>query len=103
MPHATSGVWDELYQEAGNAFGEEPLLSGLLQTTVLDQSGLSGALAVRLSQCMGGGDLSRLAVHDVCADAFSAIPGFEGTLSRDLSAIRDRDPTCRRYLNPFLV
>ncbi|MFG5117701.1 serine O-acetyltransferase [Methylorubrum sp. POS3] len=99
---AEDEVWRELRSEAEAALIEEPLYAGLIQATVLDQRRLSGALAYRLAHRLGDGDLSRLTVRDLCLSAFEADPDLSAQAVRDLVAIRERDPTCRRYLDPFL-
>ncbi|RYZ46705.1 MAG: homogentisate 1,2-dioxygenase, partial [Myxococcaceae bacterium] len=38
----------------------------------------------------------------LCLSAFEADPHAGANAARDLIAIRERDPTCRRYLDPFL-
>ena len=99
---AEAEVWRELRAESEAALIEEPLYAGLIQATVLDQRGLPGALAYRLAHRLGDGDLSRLTVRDLCLSAFEADPHLSVQAVRDLVAIRERDPTCRRYLDPFL-
>lgn len=95
-------VWVELRAEAEAALIEEPLYAGIVQATILDQRSLAQALAYRLAHRLGDGDLSRLAMRDLCLSAFEADPDAGGHAVRDLIAIRERDPTCRRYLDPFL-
>lgn len=114
MPHGpgtTSGsgtgggeqlLWSRLRREARLAVDEEPLLAGVLQATILDQPDLAHAFAYRLANRLGGGDLSRLAVRDIFAAALAARPSLRIAFAADLAAIYDRDPTCRRYLDPFL-
>lgn len=41
-------------------------------------------------------------MRDLCLSAFEADPQAGAHAVRDLVAIRERDPTCRRYLDPFL-
>lgn len=95
-------LWARLRAEAHEAATEEPLLAGVLQSTVLDQPDLGSALAYRLAHRLGGGDLSRLAVRDIFVSALKARPSLRGAITADLRAIYERDPTCRRYLDPFL-
>ena len=95
-------VWSALRQEAEAAVLEEPMLAGILQTTVLEQDSIAAAFSFRLAQRLGGGDLSRMAVRDLGLAAFNADPSLRASLVRDLSAIRERDPTCTRFLDPFL-
>lgn len=95
-------VWRELREEAEAALIEEPLYAGVVQATVLDQRSLPAALAYRLAHRLGDGDLARLSMRDLCLSAFEADPHAAELAVRDLVAIRERDPTCRRYLDPFL-
>lgn len=99
---AEADVWSAMRAEAEAALIEEPLYAGLIQATVLDQRKLIEALAYRLAHRLGDGDLSRLTVRDLCLSAFEADPQTGANAVRDLIAIRERDPTCRRYLDPFL-
>jgi serine O-acetyltransferase len=99
---AEGDVWAAMRSEAEAALIEEPLYAGLIQATVLDQRSLSEALAYRLAHRLGDGDLSRLTMRDLCFSAFEADPHAGLHAVRDLIAIRERDPTCRRYLDPFL-
>lgn len=95
-------IWSRLKQEAQRASEEEPLLAGVLQSTVLDQPDLASAFSYRLAHRLGGGDLSRLAVRDIILSALRGRPSLREAFSADLTAIYERDPTCRRFLDPFL-
>ncbi|WP_244475723.1 serine O-acetyltransferase [Methylobacterium sp. Leaf466] len=88
--------------EAEAAIIEEPLYAGIIQATILDQRSIAHAFAYRLAHRLGDGDLARLAMRDLCLSAFEADPHAGAHAVRDLVAIRERDPTCRRYLDPFL-
>jgi serine O-acetyltransferase len=95
-------LWRAMRAEAEAALIEEPLYAGIIQATVLDQPSLIHALAYRLAHRLGDGDLSRLSTRDLCLSAFQADPHAGDHAVRDIVAIRERDPTCRRYLDPFL-
>ncbi len=95
-------VWAALRAEAEAALIEEPLYAGIIQATILDQRSLAQAFAYRLAHRLGDGDLARLSMRDLCLSAFEADPQAGAHAVRDLVAIRERDPTCRRYLDPFL-
>ncbi|WP_216074702.1 serine O-acetyltransferase, partial [Acinetobacter baumannii] len=92
-------VWAEIRAEAEAALIEEPLYAGIIQATILDQRNLAQAFAYRLAHRLGDGDLARLSMRDLCLSAFEADPHAIGHAVRDLVAIRERDPTCRRYLD----
>lgn len=97
-----ASLWAEMRAEAEAAIIEEPLYAGLIQATILDQRDIWRAFSHRLAHRLGDGDLPRLAVRDLCVSAFSANPPARLNVVRDLRAIRERDPACRRFLDPFL-
>ncbi len=97
-----ASLWATLRSEAEAAIVEEPIYASLIQTTILEQRDIWRAFAYRLAHRLGDGDLSRLAVRDLCLSAFAANPPARLNVVRDLRAIRDRDPACRRFLDPFL-
>ncbi|AWV18163.1 MULTISPECIES: serine O-acetyltransferase [Methylobacterium] len=99
---AEAEVWAGLRAEAEAALIEEPLYAGIIQATILDQRSLAQAFAYRLAHRLGDGDLARLSMRDLCLSAFEADPQAGAHAVRDLVAIRERDPTCRRFLDPFL-
>ncbi len=99
---AEADIWAALRAEAEAALIEEPLYAGIIQATILDQRNFAQALAYRLAHRLGDGDLTRLAMRDLCLGTFEADPKAIPSAVRDLIAIRERDATCRRYLDPFL-
>lgn len=97
-----AGLWATLRAEAEAAIIEEPLYASLIQSTILEQRDIWRAFAYRLAHRLGDGDLSRLAIRDLCLSAFASNPPARINAIKDLRAIRDRDPACRRFLDPFL-
>lgn len=104
-PHvvkASGGVWSQLRVEAAQAAAEEPLLASYLHATILHHDKLEQALSYHLAQKLGGGDMNPMLLAEVCRDALASDPGITHAAERDMRAVRDRDPACRSYLQPFL-
>lgn len=95
-------VWSRLRAEAAAAAAEEAVLASYLNAAILNHSSLSDALAHVLAQKLGGPEVSQLMMREVCQDALSADPGIAAAAERDMRAVRERDPACRSYLQPFL-
>ncbi len=99
---ASGGVWPQLRIEAMQAVAEEPLLASYLHATILHHDKMEEALAYHLAQKLGGGDMSPLQLREVCREAFAADPEIVRSAERDMRAVRERDPACKTYLQPFL-
>jgi len=95
-------LWQELRREASEAAAAEPVLSGLIHATILNHDTLGQALGCHLAQKLGGPYVDRLAMRDLFEEAFAADPSILRGFHRDLRAVRERDPACRSYLQPFL-
>ena len=99
---AIDGVWQQLRAEAEDAAAEEPTLASLLHCAILSQGTMAEALANRLARRLGGADLDPLMIRGFCVEAFSDDPEILDAFDRDMRAVRERDPACTSYLQPFL-
>jgi serine O-acetyltransferase len=98
----SGGVWSSLRVEAMQAAAEEPLLASYLHASILHHDKIEDALSYHLAQKLGGGDMSPLQLREVCWEAYEAEPQIAVMAARDMRVVRERDPACRTYLQPFL-
>jgi serine O-acetyltransferase len=99
---ASGGVWAQLRVEAMQAAAEEPLLASYLHASILHHDRIEDALSYHLAQKLGHGDLPALQLREVIREAYAADPEIAVTATRDMRVVRERDPACRTYLQPFL-
>lgn len=99
---ASGGVWAQLRVEAMQAAAEEPLLASYLHAAILHHDKIEEALSYHLAQKLGHGDLSSLQLREVIREAYDAQPVLATQAARDMRVVRERDPACRTYLQPFL-
>jgi len=99
---SSGGVWSQLRVEAMQAAAEEPLLASYLHASILHHDRIEDALSYHLAQKLGHGDLPALQLREVIREAYSSEPSMAQTAMRDMRAVRDRDPACETYLQPFL-
>ncbi|MGE0741872.1 MAG: serine O-acetyltransferase [Hyphomonadaceae bacterium] len=99
---AAGGVWSQLRVEAMQAAAEEPLLASYLHASILHHDKIEDALSYHLAQKLGHGDLPALQLREVALEAYSADPQLAVQATRDMRVVRERDPACRTYLQPFL-
>jgi len=99
---ATGGVWAQLRVEAMQAAAEEPLLAAYMHASILHHEKIDDALAYHLAQKLGHGDLPALQLREVIREAYTADPSLALRAIRDMRVVRERDPACKTYLQPFL-
>lgn len=102
MFEASGGVWAQLRVEAMQAAAEEPLLASYLHASILHHDKIEDALSYHLAQKLGHGDLSALQMREVIQEAYATEPNIAQQAARDMRVVRERDPACRTYLQPFL-
>ena len=95
-------VWDRICEEATEAVLNEPLLGGLIHSSVLHHSTLERALAYRVSLKLASGEMSEQILREISDKAYEASPELGQMARADLVAVYERDPACHRLLQPLL-
>jgi len=95
-------VWARVTQEAEQAIADEPLLGGLIHSSVLHHPTLQRALAYRISLKLASGEMSEQILREICDEAYGADAGLAHAARADIAAVYDRDPACHRFLQPLL-
>ncbi len=98
----SGGVWAQLRTEAERGAAMEPRLASYLHASILHHDRIESALSSHLAQKLGGMDMSPLQLREVCEEAYAGDPLIAAVAARDMRAVRERDPACRTYLQPFL-
>jgi serine O-acetyltransferase len=95
-------VWDRILREANEAVRAEPLLGGVVHTSLLHHETLQEALAYRISLKLSSSEMSEQIIRDIADAAFEADPSLNDAARADIVAVHDRDPACHRFLQPML-
>lgn len=95
-------IWTAMRQQAEAMAGREPTLAGFVHATILQHDHLEQALSYHLARKLGGEDLSPLAIREMFDQAVAIDADFGQAVRADLSAVFERDPACRSYLDAFL-
>src|SRR3954471_6983326 len=94
-------IWTALRQQAEAMAGREPTLAGFVHATILQHDRLEQALSYHLARKLGNEDIGPLAIRGRFDDALAADTGIGPSVRADLSAVFERDPACRSYLDAF--
>ncbi len=95
-------VWQRIREEAEIAHRDEPMLGGLLHSSVLHHKSLEHALAYRISLKLGSGEMSEQLLREFADEAFADDETLAGAARADLVAVLERDPACHRLMQPLL-
>ena len=95
-------VWQRICEEAVEAIRSEPLLGGLIHSSLLHHLTMERALAYRFSLKLASGEMSEQILREIADEAYAMEPDLAQAARADLVAVYDRDPACHRFLQPIL-
>lgn len=95
-------VWNRILTEAHEAVKNEPMLGGLIHSSVLHHGSIECALAYRTALKLASGEMSEQLIREICDTAYTADPNLALAARADIMAVYDRDPACHRFLQPLL-
>jgi serine O-acetyltransferase len=99
---AVDPIWAELRREADDVVRTEPALAGFVYATILSKDRLEDAVCHRLAQRLNHSDVDAGLIAETFGQVLDAHPELGRAFRADLAAVRDRDPACRRYIEPLL-
>lgn len=95
-------VWDAIRSAASEIVRNEPSLSGLVVSNILNHESFEQALAHRLAERLDHSDLSADLIRQAFGEALVLRPEIGTDARADLSATLERDPACHRAIEPLL-
>ncbi len=95
-------VWDQIRTEADAAVREEPLLGGLVHSSILHHKSLDSSLAYRTSMKLASNEMPEQILREICDWAYRSDQDMGIAARADIVAVYDRDPACDRYILPLL-
>ena len=95
-------VWTRICDEAVKAIADEPLLGGLIHSSILHHPSFDRALAYRFSLKLASGEMSEQILREIADEAYASDPELAQAARADLMAVYERDPACNRFLQPLL-
>ena len=95
-------VWERIRSEAQDAIRGEPLLGGLIHSSLLHHATMERALAYRFSVKLASSEMSEQILREIADEAYAAAPDLGQSARADVMAVFDRDPACHRFIQPML-
>jgi serine O-acetyltransferase len=101
-PVTLDPVWDQIRRDARDAIGAEPLMGGMIHTTILHHPTLESALSYRIAMKLASDEMPAQIVRELADSAYQADPSLGDAARADLVAVFDRDPACHSLMQPLL-
>lgn len=95
-------VWSRIIREAEQAVVDEPLLGGLLHSSILHHGSIEKALAYRISLKLASNEMSEQLFREICDSAYKDDTDLSLSARADIVAVYERDPACHRFLQPLM-
>lgn len=95
-------IWTQLKQEAEEIVRSEPAMASFVFGTVLNHDRLEDAVVDRIAQRLDNHVVSAEVIRCGFEQALDQDPLLGDFIRSDISAVYDRDPACRRYIEPVL-
>ena len=95
-------IWEQVQEEAHQAIVDEPLLGGLVHSSLLHHATFERALSYRLALKLSSGEMSEQLIAEIANAAYARNPALGLAARADLAAVYDRDPACHRLMQPLL-
>jgi serine O-acetyltransferase len=95
-------VWARIRSEAEEAIEHEPLLGGVVHSSILHHASFESALAYRISLKLGSGEMPEMLLREICDAAYADDGDISVAARADIVAVHDRDPACDRFIQPLL-
>ena len=95
-------IWSQINSEAETLIREEPLLGGLVHSSILHHSTFERALAYRMSMKLASSEMPEQLLREIADTAYQSASGLGQAARADLAAVYERDPACHRMIQAVL-
>ncbi len=102
LPTALDPVWERIRSDAEAAIKAEPLIGGMVHSSVLHHETLERALSYRMAMKLSSDEMSGQILREIADETYSSDPTLGEAARADLVAVFERDPACHRLVQPLL-
>ena len=95
-------VWGRLQAEAADLVLTEPLMGGLVHSSILHHQSFRKALSYRISSKLSSEEMPAQILREIIDEVMVADDNITLSARADIVAVFDRDPSCHQLLQPML-
>ena len=95
-------VWGRIQNEASELILAEPLMGGMVHSSILHHSTFRKALSYRISLKLSSEEMPAQILREIIDEVLSVDDSIALSARADMVAVFDRDPACHQMLQPIL-
>ena len=100
--HNIDPVWGRIQSEASDLILAEPLMGGMVHSSILHHSTFRKALSYRISLKLSSEEMPAQILREIIDGVLSIDDSIALSARADMVAVFDRDPACHQMLQPML-
>jgi serine O-acetyltransferase len=103
-PHDQTGdlLWSRVREEARHVLATDPALATLFLSSILNRPSFEDAIIHRVASRLGNEAVQAVLIADALRSAIAGDASIGEAFRADIAAVVDRDPACRRFIEPLL-
>lgn len=95
-------VWERISAEARDLVSREPLMGGLVHSSILHHSRFEKALSYRIATKLSSDEMPAQILREISDEALITDVEVGAAARADIVAVFDRDPACHEFIQPLL-
>jgi len=95
-------VWESIQEETKKRVKAEPVLASFFHSMILEHSSFSSAIANQLANDLSTSSVLPLMIRNIIRESMKEKEEILEGVTKDLVAVKDRDPACKFYSTPLL-
>ncbi len=95
-------IWAQLIKEAELLIKNEPILGGLVHSSILYHDSFDRALSYRVALKLSSDEMPAQILREIADEAYQTSPDLLKSAQADAVAVFDRDPACHGFIQPLL-
>lgn len=100
--HELDPVWDQLRKEAAELVTSEPILGGLVHSSILHHDSFEKAISYRIALKLASEEMPAQIIREIAYEALKNDDTISHSARADIMAVHERDPACHTFLQPVL-
>ena len=95
-------VWDRIRQDSKELVEREPMMAGMVHSSILYHNSLEKTLAYRIALKLSSDEIAPQILREIVDEAYASDASLADDARADITAVMERDPACHSPLQPLL-